>query len=161
LKDSIEETLYFPRENGAFSLPEDKVLPFSTLTVEGRSLGQANARTTSVLSQPVSSGSAGSSHSATLILSSTAPYQGTSASMFRSVVARRPPPSHTLKIVKARIVKNGRRVQFIPNLFVRLVESTANVDSITTAAREEWGTGILIVTHDGLRIENSPATRGM
>jgi len=152
--------MYFPRENGAFSLPEDRVLPFSTLTVEGRSLGQANARTTS---QPVSSGSPGSNHSSTLTLSSAAPYQGTSASMFRSVVTRRPPPSHTLKIVKARIVKNGRRVQFIPNfqLFMRLVESTANVDSITTAAREEWGTDILIVTHDGLRIENSAATRGM
>jgi len=134
-------------------------MPFSMLTVEGRRLGQANARTSSVLSQPVSSSSLGNSHSSAL--SSTAPYQGTSATMFRHVVARRPQPSHTLKIVKARIVKNGRRLNFKPNLqlFMRLIESTANIDSITTAAREEWGTDVVIVTHDGLRIENSPATR--
>jgi len=83
--------------------------------------------------------------------------------MFRHVVARCPPPSLTLKIVKARIVKKGRRVQFKPNLqlFMYLVESTANVDSNMAAAREEWGTDVVIVTHDGLRIEDSPATRGM
>ena len=89
-KDNIDETMYFPRENGAFSLPEDRVFPFSTL-----------------------------------------------------------------------IVKKGRKLHFKPNhqIFMHLVESTANVDSMT-AAREKWGQDMLIVTHDGLRIENSPATQG-
>jgi len=35
LKDGIDESMYFPRENGAFNLSEDGVLPYSTLSVEG------------------------------------------------------------------------------------------------------------------------------
>jgi len=124
LKNSIDETMYFLRENGAFSLLEDRVLPFSALTVEGRSLGQAKARTISIFSQPVSSSSPGSSH-----LSALTQLHPTRGHLL-PCLGKTPPPSYTLKIIKAKIVKNGRRVQFKPNLqlFMHLVESTANVD---------------------------------
>ena len=46
-------------------------------------------------------------------------------------------------------------------MFIRLIGSTANVGSIMTAARENWGVNIAIVTSDGLKIDDSPANRGM
>ena len=42
LKDSVDQTMYFPRDNGTFNLIEEQVLPFSTLVVEGRNVGHGN-----------------------------------------------------------------------------------------------------------------------
>ena len=73
LKDSLDDTMYFPGDNGVFGLPEEGVLLFSTLLVEGRSLGQGSAtRAASILS----------SNSQVESLSSSSPYLGTSTSMF-------------------------------------------------------------------------------
>ena len=161
LKDHLDDTMYFPGDNGVFRLPEEGVLPFSTLLVEGRSLGQGSAaRTTSVVTSNSQAASSASS------LSSSSPYQGTSSSMLQSMVARRPPPSFTLKVVKAKVAKGGNKkpkliIKSKNQMFIQLIESTANVGSITTAARENWGVDITIVTGDGLKIDDSPATRGM
>ena len=47
MKDSIDETMYFPIENG-LTLSQDGVLSYSTLMVEGRAfsdVGQGSTRT--------------------------------------------------------------------------------------------------------------------
>ena len=163
LKDSIDDSMmYFPRENGEFKLSEDGVLPYSTLQVEGLNFvgSRTPTRTTptanSILTQ--SSSTSNPSGSSTPIGSSTS-YHGTS---FRPVLARRPVPSHTIKVVQAKMNK-GRKITFetLDQLHIHLTESTANVDSVVSTIQQAWGSDHIIVTSDGLRIDNSPATRGI
>jgi len=42
-----------------------------------------------------------------------------------------------------------------------LTKSTANVDSVVFTIQQAWGSDHIIVTSDGLRIDNSPASRGI
>ena len=163
LKDSIDDSMmYFPRENGEFNLSEDGVLPYSTLKVEGSNFvgSRTPTRTTptanSILTQ--SSSTSNTSGSSTPIASSTS-YHGTS---FRPVLARRPVPSYTIKVVQANMSK-GRKVIFetLDQRHIHLTESTANVDSVMSTIQQAWGLDHIVVTSDGLRIDNSPATRGI
>ena len=82
--------------------------------------------------------------------------------MFKSVVARRPSPSFTITLVQANITRIGRRVEFhtTDQTFVTLTESNAHTDFLVTVARQKWGSDHAIVTKDGLKIDNSPATQG-
>ena len=41
-----------------------------------------------------------------------------------------------------------------------MVESTANVEYILTLVQRRWGEDYIIVTNDGLQLEDSPATQG-
>ena len=45
--------------------------------------------------------------------------------------------------------------------FIELHEATANVDYIKSKARERWGSDYILVTQNGLTIDDSPSTRGM
>ena len=74
--------------------------------------------------------------------------------MFRSVVARQPPPSFTLKLVQANITRTGRRVEFhvTDQTFVTITESSAHTDFLATAAHQKWGSDHAIVTKDGLKL---------
>ena len=142
LKDSDDESMYFPTENGSFNLSQDGVLPYSTLMVEGRAfsdVGQGSIRTPTrnnfaaqSLSSSSSSNTPGGSHQASS--SPSTAYQGSAATMFRS--ARRPPPSFTLKLVQANITRTGRRVEFhvTDQTFVTITESSAHTDFLATAA---------------------------
>ena len=82
--------------------------------------------------------------------------------MFRSVVARRPPPSFTIKLVQANITRTDRRVEFhtTDQTFVTITESSAHINFLVTVARQKWGSEHAIVTKDGLKIDNSLATQG-
>ena len=42
-----------------------------------------------------------------------------------------------------------------------MTKSTANVDSVVFTIQQAWGSDHIIVTSDGLRIDNSPASRGI
>ena len=82
--------------------------------------------------------------------------------MFRSVVARHPPPSSTVKLVQAKLTKNGRTIKFHDKaqIFVNITESTVHTEFILAAIQQKWGSDHFIVTNNGLKIENSSATQG-
>jgi len=42
-----------------------------------------------------------------------------------------------------------------------LVDSTANVEHILGVIQHRWGSEYTLVTHDGLQLEESPATQGI
>ncbi|XP_065898986.1 uncharacterized protein [Dysidea avara] len=169
LKDSIDESMYFPSENGTFNLSQEGVMPFSTLLVEGRNLTEGRTRTPTgtpsshVQSLNSSNSSIPGTNPPVHVLASSTPYQGSSNSMFRSVVARRPPPSSTVKLVQAKLTKNGRTIRFHDKaqIFVNITESTAHTEFILAAIQQKWGSDHVIVTNNGLKIENSSATQGL
>ena len=45
-------------------------------------------------------------------------------------------------------------------IFVEVNESTANVDFITAYIQRKWGYDYVLVTNDGLRVEDSAGTQG-
>jgi len=60
-------------------------------------------------------------------------------------------------------MNKGRKIIFeTPDqLHIHLTESTANVDSVVSTIQQARGSDHIMVTSDGLRIDNSPATRGI
>ena len=52
-------------------------------------------------------------------------------------------------------------LQPVNQTFIELIEATANVEHILAIIRKRWGPDYLLVTKDGLQIEDSPATQGI
>ena len=84
------------------------------------------------------------------------------SSGFRSIIAPKRAPSFNLKVVKAKMSKNGKKIDFQPihQTFIELVDSTANVEHILAIIRRRWGSDYMLVTQDGLPLEDAPATQG-
>lgn len=165
LRDEIDDTAYFPQQDESFDLLGAGVTQYTHLIVEGRNLESQRALSTSLAaiagSMSLSSTPAAAS-SATL----TARGQQSSSSLpspfFRSVIAPKRVPSFNLKVVKAKMHRNGRKTEFQPihQTFIELVDSTANVEHILAIIRRRWGPDYILVTQDGLPLEDAPATQG-
>ena len=61
------------------------------------------------------------------------------------------------------MTRNGKRPEFNSQqqTFLEINESTANVEHILGVVRGRWGQDYVLVTHDGLMLEESPATQGI
>lgn len=57
---------------------------------------------------------------------------------------------------------NGGRPEFTPQnqTFVDLTEATANVNYVTSVIQRRWGSEYVMVTSDGLKIDDSSGTQG-
>ena len=68
-------------------------------------------------------------------------------------------PSFSFKVIKADVHRIGKKIDFQPQsqIFIDLVDSTANVDGVV---QRRWGSDYILVTQDGLQLEESPATQG-
>ena len=50
--------------------------------------------------------------------------------------------------------------QSVSQMFVDVTESTANVMYLTHIIEEKWGSDYLLVTSDGIKVEDSSGTQG-
>ena len=160
--------MYFPRDNGTFNLIEEQVLPFSTLVVEGRNVGHGNRQLQNTGTSAPSglNVAAGTSQSTSYHYTpASTPSHSTNLFSTNKPLARRvsAPASFTLKLVQAKMTRRGRKVKFqdMAQTFIELVDSTANPDFIRSIARQIWTEDFLIVTSDGLKVENCPGTQGI
>ena len=71
--------------------------------------------------------------------------------------------SISVKIAYATMKRNGHKCEFrkLHQAFFRVGESTANVCYLTEAVKEKWGKDLVLVTADGILIEDSSGTRGV
>ena len=106
-------------------------------------------------------------------VSSTAQSSGVGASAsyntaphsFKSVIPKNATkePSMTVKIVRAKM-ENSRsgKVEFSQEaqMHVDVTESNANVQYITKEVQQRWGEQYILVTNDGLELENCEGTQG-
>ena len=61
------------------------------------------------------------------------------------------------------MIRRGRgRAEFTPTsqTYIDLLETTANLEHITDVIHRRWGSEYVLVTNDGLELEDSPATQG-
>ena len=68
--------------------------------------------------------------------------------------------SVNVKVVQARMKKSQTGIVEFTPLFVNVTESTVNVGHITNVMQEKWGYDHVVVTSDGLKVEESAGTRG-
>lgn len=68
-----------------------------------------------------------------------------------------------LRVYQGKIIKksNGRsELERIGQTFITINESTANVPYLTHHVKLKWGHSYVLVTNDGIRIEDSSGTQG-
>lgn len=69
----------------------------------------------------------------------------------------------SVKIIQASMKRLASgKVDFVPQnqTFVDVTEATANVNYITAAVQRRWGSDHLLVTSDGLQLDDSSGTHG-
>ena len=161
LRDEIDGAAYFPLQNGNFDLSSQGVSRYATLIVEGPTVpvstpARNNLPRNHLQGPSVSLSSTPGTHSSTPLHSFSAP---NTSSSFQSVIAPRRVPSFSLKVIKADVHRIGKKIDFQPQsqIFIDLVDSTANVDGVVQC---RWGSDYILVTQDGLQLEESPATQG-
>lgn len=106
---------------------------------------------------------------ATATAPTSLPFPGPSSAHQRPFLTQRPSftsrkgyntnDSFTIKIVQA---KGQNKLSFL-NEGQMFTENTANVPYLSNVVQEKWGMGedYVMVTSDGLRVEDSDGTRGM
>ena len=163
LRDEIDGAAYFPLQNGNFDLLSQGASRYATLVVEGPTVpvstpARNNLPRNQLQGASMSLSSTPGNHSGTP-LHFSAP---STSSSFQSVIAPRRVPSFSLKVIKANMHRIGKKVEFQPHsqTFIELVDSTANVEHILGVIQRRWGSDYILVTQDGLQLEESPATQG-
>ena len=146
LRDEVTDAAYFPLDDGTFDL-SDGVTSITTLVVEGSVSRSSLPPPCPFRSQSVSI---------------TPPISSNLPPTFRSVTAPRRTQSFSLKIVKATMVRSGvKRKPKFQQIYVELVESTANLEHVLNIVQNRWGAHFVLVTSDGLQLEESSATQGV
>ncbi len=86
----------------------------------------------------------------------------TNTPLHRPIFSTKKGQSTNVKIIQAIFQKTLSRPEFTPanQAFITVNETTANVDYITDAIHRRWGADSVLVTGDGLRIEDSSGTQG-
>lgn len=158
----MDGTAYFPQADGNFHLQEARLPAFATLIVEGSIVPRSNLPRGGTNLSASSYGTALTSTPPPSHLN-TPSTSGQYSSAFKSVQAAKRAPSFTLKIIKSKISRNGKKpeFEFQQQTFVEIVESTANVEHILGVVRSRWGPDHNLITQDGLLLEESPATQGI
>ena len=163
LRDECDGSVYFPEQDGQFSdLRDSNITPYSTLVVEGPTASGLNMR----MGFSSFARAGGQSVSST-VASSSLPSSsvGHGPPMFRSVVAPKKVPTSLIKIMKAKMTltaKKGGKPEFqcTGQMYVELTDATASVGHICEAVREQWGSEYVVVSVEGLEIEDTLATQG-
>ena len=141
LKDDCDGTAFFAEtEDEHFNL--QNVPPYVTLVVEGPTVSGFTAR-----------GRGQSVIPATPLL----------VPIYRSVTASKK-LTISIKVVKAQMYfsKKGVKPEFLSlnQMYIDLNESNANVSHVSEVVKKQWGSEYIIVTTNGLEIDDSPATQG-
>ena len=83
--------------------------------------------------------------------------------LFRLVIASRKATSaFNPKVIKAQMVRDGKKVELKGKhqTFIDIVETTAIVKHMLGVVRRRCGPDYILVTQDGLQLEDTPATQG-
>ena len=164
MKDSINETMYFPMENG-LTLSQDGVLPYSTLMVEGQAfsdVGQGSTRTQTRTNFAAKSLSSSSNAPSSSIKCSIYCIPGECNYYIQIIGCKAATAFIYHKTGVSNITRTGRRVEFhtTGQTFVTISESSAHTDFLVNCSSPKVGLRSCHITKDVLKIDNSPATQG-
>lgn len=144
MREEFGSRIFFPDINNAcFDLPAD----IECLIVEGTA------------SVPGPSSLSGGIHVATPV---TTGYTSGNRPIFSSS-QKKGQATFNVKVVQASLkwLPNGKpEFKQLGQLFVDITEATANVQHVQSVVQNRWGPDYVLVTADGLRLDDSPGTKG-
>ena len=159
MRAEMDSRAFFPNELGHFHLQDSDLMFGSVLTVEGPNFPLGQMQHAAISSTAQSSGM-GASASYNSNLPPPPP-------AFKSVI---PKPScskeqvASVKVVRA-VMNTSRsgKTEFTPEaqMHLDISESTANVEHVTMEVKQRWGEQYIVVTADGLELEDCEGTQGM
>ncbi len=148
LRGDLDNKAYFPNESGAFDLSD--TYDGAVLVVEGPEPVIPRTTTVSSTAQSNVSGASSAYHS--------------NPPPFKSVIPRSKAGSTTsVKILKAEMsTSRTGKVDFEQSaqMHIDVTETTANVCHILREVHQKWGEGYVLVTLNGLQLEDCEGTRG-
>lgn len=83
---------------------------------------------------------------------------------FKSVIPKSKGATHTIKVVRATMeTSRTGKVEFEQEtqMHIDLTENTANVEHVIQEVKQLWGDSYVLVTVDGLQLEDCEGTQGM
>ena len=163
LRQEVGRRCFFPDTAGRFKIDRATTGILYGLVVEGTPLAVASlqqASPTSVQESSnnpvvaVASNDAGPSHQG----------QGTPITPFFKSTKKNTEGTFNVKVVKAKFTKlpSGKLElsDRLEQLNITLEDSVANVHVVTSAIRKKWGSAYVVVTGDGLEVDDSAGTQG-
>ena len=77
--------------------------------------------------------------------------------VYKPILPSKKEQSVKVKIVQATMKKTTGRPEFtqLNQTFITVTDTTANVDYISSAVQRKWGADHVLVTADGLRLDDS------
>jgi len=152
LKEQFGRRAYFPDENKKFAFGNDAGHGIYILIVEGAPYQHQTGASVPV-GVPMAAGPS-SGQSTVLQQPLYKPVGGS---------GKNREPTLSLKVVQATMQQSpGGKPEFtrLSQAFIDITDSTANVPFITSVIRSKWGSEYVLVTADGLQIEDSSGTQG-
>jgi len=150
LKEEFGPKAFFPNsDNSSFNLTSDVGVSVSSFIVNG------NPAT-----QQISTYTPGPSYSR----SSNVVSPSVGGITYKPIFSAKKSNSINVKIVQANVTKSATgKLEFhkLGQAFIDVSEVTANVYYILGVVQKKWGDDYVIVTGDGLKIEDSSGTQGM
>ena len=83
--------------------------------------------------------------------------------MYKPIFSAKKEPTANVKVVQAQLTRSSSgkaEFQRQGQLFIDVTEATANAPYISNAVQKKWGNDYMLVTADGLGIEDSAGTQG-
>ena len=150
LKEQFGQKAFFPNsDNSDFNLTDDVGVSIFSFIVNGLPAtqristytpGQSSSRSSNVVSPSVG------------------------AITYKPIFSAKKSNSINVKIVQANVTKSATgKLEFhkLGQAFIDVNEATANIYYISAVVQRKWGDEHIIVTGDGLKIEDSSGTQGM
>lgn len=156
LRAEQDNRAFFPEDSGHFNFHDANLLFGAVLFVEG-----SNLVTPTNPHQTVSSTAQSSGSGASASYNSNPPPPA-----FKSVIPKQAVPkgpTSTVKIIRAKMDRTRTgKVEFTQEAQMHLdvAESTANVQYVLNEVQQRWGHQYVLVTIDGLELEDGEGTKG-
>ena len=150
MKKEIGRRCYFPDDDGKFNIASEPGItgPYGLgLIVEGSPVMTNHHQHTD--RESTSTGASSSANS---------PFFKPIASGKRNAELG----TFNVKVVKAVLKKSGNKVDFdrLEQIHINVNEKSANINTITSAVQNKWGSNYSVVTADGLDVDDSAGTQG-
>ena len=142
LKQEFGRRCYFPDANGQFNFDKEVGNTIYGLSVEGAPAHQVTQTVTSATPSTSS---------------------GFASQPFFKPFGTKKGNSFNVKVIKANMKKlAGGKLEFekLEQTHVSLEESNANVVTVSSAVQGKWGVEYMVVTGDGLEVDDSAGTQG-
>ena len=138
LREEFGQRAFFPDAINQFHFPSEVGLSITSLVVEGSQ------------TRPISA----PEPTAAVCIPGPSTY---ASPVYKPIFSSKKEQSLKVKIIQAKMKKHSGRPEFTSmcQTYVTITEATASLDYVTTVIQRKWGSQYVLVTSDGLKLDDS------